>query len=107
SGGSATGIILDNTGTSGGLTVTGTGSAGSGGTIASKTGADGGTTTGIGLYLNNTRNHALSWLQINDCQNFGIRGTSVTSVTMSNIVVNGTNGTSTPNREGSVIFDNA
>jgi len=46
-------------------------------------------------------------MQINDCQNFGIRGANVTSVTMTNIVVNGVNGTSTPNREGSVIFDNA
>ena len=34
--------------------------------------ADGSTTTGIGLYLNNTRNHTFSWMQLNDCQNFGI-----------------------------------
>lgn len=107
SGGSGTGIILDNTGTNGGLTVTGTGGAGSGGTIASKTGSDGSTATGIGVYMNNTRSNAFSWMQISDCQNFGIRGLNVTSVTMSNIVVNGTNGTSSPSHEGSVIFDNA
>ena len=107
SGGSATGIILDNTGTSGGLTVTGTGSAGSGGTIANKTGVDGDATTGIGVYMNNSGSNAFSWMQINDCQNFGIRGSSVTSVTLSNLVVNGANGTSTAGREGSVIFDNA
>jgi len=106
SGGSATGIILDNTGSSGGLTVTGTGSAGTGGTLVSKTGADGSTSTGIGIYLNNTRNHAFNWMQINDCQNFGIRGLNVTSFGITNTIVNGANGTSTPAREGSVIFDN-
>jgi hypothetical protein len=57
--------------------------------------------------MNNTRSNAFAWMQINDCQNFGIRGANVTSVTMSNLVVNGANGTSTPSREGSVIFDNA
>jgi len=50
--------------------------------------------------MNNTRNHAFSSLQINDCQNFGIRGVNVSNVTMSSIVVNGANGTSSPIREG-------
>lgn len=88
-----TGIILDNTGSSGGLIVTGTGSAGSGGTIANKTGADGSTSTGIGIYLNNTSNVSLSRMQINDTQNFGILGNNTTNFTMSNSVISGVNGT--------------
>ena len=59
-GGSNTGIILDTTGASGGLTVSGSGAAGSGGTIANKTGADGSTTTGVGIYLNSTTNPSFS-----------------------------------------------
>jgi hypothetical protein len=52
---SATGIILDTTGSSGGLHVTGTGTtAGSGGTIQHKTGTDGATASGNGIYLNST-----------------------------------------------------
>ncbi len=107
SGGSSTGIILDTTGVLGGLKITGTGTAGSGGTLANKTGTDGSTSSGIGIYMNFTSSNSFNWLQINDCQNFGIRGVNVTSTTMTNIVVNGVNGNSTPNHEGSVIFDNA
>ena len=74
SGGSNTGIILDNTGSSGGLHVIGSGSAGTGGTIANKTGADGATTQGIGIYLNNTFDVQLDRMQLNDFTNFAIRG---------------------------------
>jgi hypothetical protein len=94
SGGSATGIILDNMGTSGGLTVTGSGSAGSGGTVANKTGSDGSVTTGIGICLNNTRNVSLSRMQLNDFANHGIRGFGVTNFTLLNCVINGSNGDS-------------
>lgn len=106
SGGAANvGISLDTTGTSGGLTVTGTGTAASGGTIANKTGADGSTTAGIGIYLNNTRNISLSRMQLNDFQNFAIRGITVTGFSLSNSTINGANGTSTGADEGCVIFD--
>jgi hypothetical protein len=91
-GGSSTGIILDTTGASGGLTITGAGTAGSGGTIANKTGSDGSTTTGIGIYLNNTRNVSLRRMQLNDFENHGIRGFGVTNFTLLNSVVNGING---------------
>jgi putative ubiquitin-RnfH superfamily antitoxin RatB of RatAB toxin-antitoxin module len=104
-GSAGTGIILDSTGSSGGLTVTGTGSTSSGGTIQHKTGGDG-TTSGIGIYLNNTRDVSLSWMQLNDFDNFGIRGLNVTNFTLANSTVSGTNGTNTASREGSVIFDN-
>ncbi|MER9136014.1 hypothetical protein NKI20_06835 [Mesorhizobium sp. M0830] len=93
-GGSATGIILDNTGSSGGLHVTGTGTTvGSGGTIANKTGADGSTSQGVGIYLNNTTDVQLANVQMNDFQNFGIFGNNVAGMTLNQVVINGTNGT--------------
>ncbi|NEV00908.1 hypothetical protein [Bradyrhizobium uaiense] len=96
SGGSNNGIILSNTGTAagnGGLHVTGDGStAGSGGTIADKTGADGSTTQGSGIYLNNTKDVEISYLTMHDFQNYGIVGTSVTGLTLGNTTVTGTNG---------------
>lgn len=105
-GGSSPGIVLDGTGASGGLTVTGTGTAASGGTIANKTGADGSTTTGIGVSLTNTSNVSLARMQINDHQNFAIRGTSVTGFSLSDSTINGANGTSAALDEGSVFFTN-
>ncbi|MCC8980975.1 cadherin domain-containing protein [Bradyrhizobium acaciae] len=96
SGGSNNGIILSNTGTAagnGGLHVTGDGStAGSGGTITDKTGADGSTTQGSGIYLNNTKDVEISYLTMHDFQNYGIVGTSVTGLALGNTTVTGTNG---------------
>ena len=105
-GGSNTGIVLDTTGSSGSLTVTGSGSAGSGGTIANKTGSDGATTTGIGIYLNSTTSPSFSYMQINDCQNFGILGSNVTGFTLANSTVSGANGTNDGLDEASVAFTN-
>lgn len=108
-GGSTTGIILNNTGTSGGLTVTGTGTAGSGGTIANKTGSDGSSTTATAISLTSCSSVSLTRMQINDCQNYGIRGSSVTNLTLSNCVFNGnlgTNSSPNPNREGCVFIEN-
>ncbi|MGY4255183.1 putative thioesterase [Bradyrhizobium sp. USDA 4516] len=109
SGGSNNGIILSNTGTAagnGGLHITGDGStAGSGGTIANKTGADGSTTQGSGVYLNNTKDVQLSYLAMHDFQNYGIVGTSVTGFTLGNTTVTGTNGTNVGGiGEGDVYF---
>jgi uncharacterized repeat protein (TIGR01451 family) len=98
------GIILDTTGSSGGLTITGNGGAGTGGTIQHKTGADGSTTQGIGIYLNSTSNVSLSWMQLNDFDNFAIRGTSVSGLTMNNVVTTGTNGNNGGIDEGTVAF---
>ncbi|HRQ64617.1 MAG TPA: Ig-like domain-containing protein [Xanthomonadaceae bacterium] len=106
SGGSATGVVLQNTGATGSLTVTGTGTAGSGGTIASKTGANLSTTTGIGVYLENTGNVSLSRMQLNDFSNYAIRGINVVGFTLTNSVVSGSNGNSAADDEGSVRFDN-
>lgn len=102
-GGTATGIILDTTGIQGGLTVTGAGTPGSGGTIAIKSGADGVTTTGTGISLNNTRNVSLAWMQLNDFQNFAIRGSNVTGFSLTSSVISGTNDGID---EGSIAFDN-
>ncbi len=119
SGGSSTGIILDNTGSAGGLTVTGDGANtavggnATGGTIANKSGADNSTTTGIGIYLNNTANVVLRRMTINGTnQNFGIRGFAVNNFTLEFSTVNGTNGNNVapavPNGagEGSIYFGN-
>jgi Ca2+-binding RTX toxin-like protein len=110
---SATGIILDTTGSAGGLHVTGTGAAGSGGTIRNKTGADAATDTGIGIYLNNTADVQLNNMQLNDFDNFGIRGLQVNGFSLTNSVVNSTasgvskNGTSNAVDEGSISFGNS
>ena len=103
-GGSNTGIILDTTGANGGLTVSGSGAAGTGGTIASKTGADNSTTTGVGIYLNNTKAPSFSWMQLNDFQNFAILGNNVTGFTLANSVVSGANGSNVGIDEASVSF---
>ncbi len=112
------GIILDNTGSSGGLTVTGDGSNtslggnSSGGTITNKTGSDLSTTTGIGIYLNNTKDVVLRRMTIGSNQNHGIRGLSVTNFTLEYSTFNGTNGTNPNNNgydqygEGCIVFGN-
>ena len=112
SGGTSDGIVLDNTGSSGGLTVTGDGTNTSvggnstGGIIANKSGSDGSTTSGIGIYLNNTRSVTLRRMTINGTnQNFGIYGTNVTGATLEYSTVSGTNGTNLGADEGSIIFD--
>jgi hypothetical protein len=98
------GIILDTTGASGGLKVKGTGAAGTGGTIQHKTGADGSNTAGIGIYLNSTQNVSLNWMQLNDFDNFAIRGTAVSGLTMDRIVTTGTNGNNGGFDEATVAF---
>ena len=116
SGGSATGIVLDTTGALGGLTVNGDGTTttvggnSSGGTIANKSGADGSTTTGIGIYLRNTQNVVLRRMTINGTNtNYGIKGYGVNGFALEYSTVAGTNGTNfnaAPNNagEGSIYF---
>lgn len=91
-GGSANGIILQNT--TGTFVVTGSGTAGSGGTIANKSGADGSTTQGSGIFLTSAAGVSLSRMQLSGFQNFAIRGTSVTGFTFDNSVISGVSGTS-------------
>jgi hypothetical protein len=106
-GSSGNGLVLDSTGTApanGGLTVTGNSAASTGGTIQHKTGADGSTTSGIGIYLNNTKNPSFSWMQLNDFDNSAIVGRSVQGFTLQESVINGVIGTSSGPVEGPINF---
>lgn len=86
SNGGTNGIVLNNTGSSGGLTITGTGGVtnnGSGGTIQNCSGA--------GISLNTTSNVSLSYVNVQNSGDDGISGTSVTgfSMTRCNVTNNG------------------
>ncbi|TDR22421.1 beta strand repeat-containing protein [Marinicella litoralis] len=101
------GINLNTTGTSGGLMITGTGTtAGSGGTIRNKSGANGNNSEGIGITLNNTSNVQLSNMQLNDFDNFAVRGISVNGFTMTDSIVSGISGNSSAVDEAAIKFTN-
>ncbi|HEX8480997.1 MAG TPA: Ig-like domain-containing protein [Allosphingosinicella sp.] len=103
--GSATAIILDSAG-SGGFTITGEGTAMSGGVIG-KSGPDGSTSEGIGILIVNTSNVSLTNMAINSTANFGILGIDVTNFTLRDSTVGQfANGTSAALREGSISFTN-
>ncbi len=111
SGGSATGIIIQDT--NGSFIVNGDGvnttrgGNSSGGVISGKSGADGSTTTGIGVYLSNASGVTLRRMTINGTnQNHGIRGVNSSNFTLEYSTVSGTNGDSAALDEGSVNFDN-
>ncbi|MES2098160.1 MAG: Ig-like domain-containing protein, partial [Pseudomonadota bacterium] len=118
--GTTAGIVLDGTGASGGLHITGIGTtAGSGGTIANKTGGDiltgtdaGGQTTsgtqGVGIFLHNTLGASFSNMQLNNFSNFAVYGNNVTGFALDHSVINGANGSTNAGdrEEGSVRFDN-
>jgi hypothetical protein len=77
--GPANGIVLNNTGALGSLTVTGTGGAGSGGTIQD--------TTGHGISLTSTLSPSFDRMNIDDTGGSGIKGTDVTNVTITNCAI--------------------
>jgi len=111
-GGTGNGIVLDTTGTTNGLTVSGnagtcSSTAGSctGGTIQNKSGADANNAQGIGIYLNNSGPVAIDRMQLNGFQNYAIRGTTVPGFALTNSRVTGANGTSVALDEGAIIFD--
>lgn len=106
-GGNFAGIWLKDTGTAAaGFTVTGTGStAGSGGTIASKGGADNDLDEGIGIYLENVSNVSLSNISMTGVfSNFGIRGSGVNNFTLRDSSLTGTFGTSIGLQEDAIRF---
>ncbi|HJQ22327.1 MAG TPA: hypothetical protein VKA60_00335, partial [Blastocatellia bacterium] len=82
-----------------------------GGTISNKSGTDGSTTAGIGIYLNNVQNITLRRITISGTnQNYGIRAFAVNGFTLEYSTVGGTNGTTAGidnYGEGSVYFGNA
>jgi hypothetical protein len=84
--GAPNGIVLNNTGSSGGLTVLGTGTANSGGTIQN--------TTGDGISLTSTQNPSFTRMNIQSTGGNGVYGTGVTNFTFTNGTINnsGTSG---------------
>lgn len=105
-----TGIILDTTGSTAGLTVTGNGgtctsaATCTGGAINNKTGADGATANGIGIYLKDTQSPSFTRMQLNDFSNYAILGNTVRGFTLAESIINGTNGDNENVDEGSVRF---
>lgn len=112
-------ISLSDTGTLGRLKITGTGTtAGSGGTIANRTGADSlsgvdtsgnsATAGGTGIFLSQTLSPSFSNMNLHDFSNFAIYGNNVSNVMLTNIAISGANGTNAAadKEEPAVRFDN-
>ena len=78
--GAANGIVLNNTGGSGGLTVAGDGTANSGGTIQS--------TTGDGISLTSTRSPSFNNVRLLNTGGSGVEGTQVVNFTFGNGTIN-------------------
>jgi hypothetical protein len=78
--GPTNGIVLNNTGSSGGLSVTGTAAASSGGTIQN--------TTGAGISLTNTRSVSLNRMNLQSIGDSGVNGAQVTNFTFTNGTIN-------------------
>ena len=91
--GASSGIVLNNTGGSAGLTVTGTGTAGTGGTIQN--------TTSNGVFLSQTINPSLSFMNINDSGDNGIFVDAVSGLNLANLFMD-SNGAQA---EGGAIHD--
>ena len=111
--GAANGIVLDNTGSTGNINVTGTGPANSGGTITNTAGADAATNqcakpagqpVGIGILLKDTTGPIFNDMQINGSSNFGLLAHDVNGFTMDDSVFNGTHGTNDAQDEGTAHF---
>jgi large repetitive protein len=78
--GAASGIILKNTGSTAGLSVSGVTTASSGGSIQN--------TSGPGISLTNTRNVSLAWLNLQSNAGGGINGTGVTNFQLTDSTIN-------------------
>src|SRR5208282_1164700 len=93
------GIVLNNTGTSGGLTVTGDGNTSVGGD------SSGGTiqhTTGVGIALTNTFDPSFTNMNIQNTTRSGIAGTGVTNFTFNNGTINNSG---TQNLDANIAFN--
>lgn len=117
----AQGILLNTTGLAAGngsLIVTGNGGTCTeatptctGGRIQNTVGGDtdpvANVPGGTGISLRSTKAVSLTLMRIDNHQNYGIHGTNVQGFTLSNSVINGTNGTNvaTPFRDSSIRFD--
>ncbi|HEX3553996.1 MAG TPA: Ig-like domain-containing protein [Thermoanaerobaculia bacterium] len=85
--GPTNGIVLNSTGTSGTLTVAGTGSAGTGGTIQ-KTGAE-------GILITGPANASFSWMSIQNPGTHGISSTTANNLTVANTTITDAAGNNT------------
>jgi hypothetical protein len=107
SNGAANGIALSNT--TGSFTVNGdgsnttTGGNNSGGIIQNIIGANG-AAAGNGIYLNNVQNVTLRRMRLSGNSNFAISGTNVDGFIFEYSTINGVNGDSAVDDEGSVAF---
>lgn len=79
--GASSGIILNNTGSAGGLTVTGTGATGTGGTIQS--------CTSHGISLTNTARVNLSWMNVTNNLGSGISGGTINGFRLDRLSISG------------------
>lgn len=96
--GGTNGIILNNTGSNGGLKVTGDGSAGSGGTIQN--------TTGHGISLTSTASPEFHFMSIQNSGGSGVKGTLVTNFTFNDGSIDGS-GTALGVDESNIAFNTA
>ncbi|MBR0783848.1 cadherin domain-containing protein [Bradyrhizobium iriomotense] len=93
--GAVNGIVLNNTGTSGHLAVTGTGTtAGSGGTIQNS--------TGDGVSLTSTQDVSLSNMNIQNGQGNGILGNTVNGIVLNGDTVSGNGNSTAGDGEGNI-----
>lgn len=91
SNGAVSGIVLNNTGSSGGLDITGNG----GPCTAATPTCTGGTIAGstdTGISLTSTTNPSFTRMRINSSSNFGLNGASVTGMTVDACVFDGIHG---------------
>ena len=113
--GGSHGIVLVNTGSFGHLSVSGTGTAGSGGSITAITGADAATNgcadlgssipAGVGVYLKNTTSPSLAFMSFpGTFGNFGILGYGVSGFTLDHTTMTGTYGDNVNQDEDTVHF---
>lgn len=90
------GIVLSNTGAINGLQVTGSGVAGSGGSIHDMSAS--------GVQLTNTRNISLSWMDIRNTVASGVKGTGVVNFSFENGVIDNS-GTGMAANESNIAFN--
>jgi len=97
SNGAASGIVLNNTGTFGGINVTGTGAAGSGGTIQNS--------VGDGISLTSTENVRLAYMNVTNNLGNGIGGSNINGFLIDNMLISG-NGNDTATDESGINITN-
>jgi hypothetical protein len=98
SNGASSGVVLNNTGASGGLSITGNASANTGGTIQN--------CTSHGILLTNTTNPSFNYLNIQNTSGSGIKGTQVNGFTCTNTII-GNTGTGGGTDESNIAFNSA